>query len=121
MLAFTFASGYFLKSTPPPLAPVHVHLGHQFRGQRVSIRFNDVRMFDGHVQTDDKSQHAASLQLQPPAGRFELEVSVTPGKTVPVYKTEKISLGKGGHLILIFSGSERLDIFQSDKAPDVPD
>lgn len=103
---------------PPKLAPLHLHLGHQYRGQFVKIYFDDHVVFAGRVQTAETTPHAATLLLQPPAERFQLEVDVTPASAPMVSLAQKIHLAEGRHLLVVLTSEKRLDVFQSEKAPD---
>lgn len=124
-LFICFALGNFWLKThptapppPPKPAPLHIYFGHQYRGQFMSLSLDDEMVFTGLLQTDQTSPRAATLHLQPPAERFQLEATVTSAKAPFITQTQKIYLAQGRHLLIVLTSDSRLNFFQSEKAPD---
>ncbi|MFC5457279.1 hypothetical protein [Prosthecobacter fluviatilis] len=103
---------------PPTPAPLHIYFGHQYRGQFMSLSLDDQMVFTGLLQTDATTPRAATLHFPPPGEHFLLEATVTSAKAPAITQTEKIHLAKGRHLLIVLTSDSRLNIFQSEKAPD---
>ena len=107
------------KPQAPVPKPFHVYLGHNFSGEYVTVLFDEQLMFVGRVTTEGSSQHAATIQLQPPAESFELKVRIERGyRLESAIKIEKIDLSKGRHLLVLWTGEENIDFFQTAREPE---